>query len=125
MRVLLDSQALLLWTRSTSEGLPTKVRELLRDPTTETLISAASVWELAIKQASGKLQLVDGYFEALLSSGLSFLRMTEAHGLAAARLPLLHSDPFDRMLIAQAQAERVPIVGGDRAFAAYDVRVIW
>lgn len=51
--------------------------------------------------------------------------MTEAHALAAARLPQHHRDPFDRMLIAQAQAERVPIVGGDRIFAAYDVRVIW
>ncbi len=125
MRVLLDSQALLLWTRSKSEGLPPAVRELLRDPTTETLVSVASVWELAIKFETGKLEVPEGYFDLLLASGLAFLRITEAHGLAAARLPQHHRDPFDRMVIAQAQAEHIPLVGGDRMFSEYDVRVIW
>lgn len=124
MRVLLDSQALLLWDVSPLK-LPWRVAELLDDPRIEALISVASVWELAIKFESGKLEVPDSYFDELVTSGPPFLRVTEAHALAAARLPQHHRDPFDRMLIAQAQAERVPIVGGDRIFAAYDVRVIW
>ncbi|MBA2349751.1 MAG: type II toxin-antitoxin system VapC family toxin [Solirubrobacterales bacterium] len=124
MRVFLDSQALLLWTIRPHE-LPVAVETLLDDPATEPLLSAASLWELAIKFEAGKLEVPEGYFDSLIASGLSFLRITEAHGLAAGRLPQHHRDPFDRVIIAQAQAERLPLVGGDRIFASYDVRVIW
>ena len=124
MRVLLDAQALLLWDVR-PQDLPRGVETLLDDPRTETLVSVASVWELAIKYEKGRLEVPDGYLDELVASGPSFLQVTEAHALAAARLPQHHRDPFDRMLIAQAQAERVPIVVGDRTFAAYDVRVIW
>lgn len=124
MRLLLDTQVVLLWT-TYPENLPAGVVTVLEDQGTTIMISTVSVWELAIKQASGKLELATGYFDDLLASQQRFLAMTAAHALAAARLPLHHRDPFDRMLIAQAQAERVPIVGSDRMFAAYDVDVFW
>lgn len=124
MRVLLDTQAVLVWT-TRPEELPERVLALLRNPQTSSLLSAASVWELAIKHQSGKLELPEGYFDDLLAADLRVLTMTEQHALAAARLPLHHRDPFDRMLIAQARAEGVPLVGSDRAFAAYDVDVYW
>ncbi len=124
MRLLLDTQALLSWTTRPAD-LPERVRTLLRDARNDIRLSAASVWELAIKQQTGKLQLPEEYLDALLGSDLRFLAMTEEHSLVAGRLPLHHHDPFDRMLIAQAQTEGMPLVGGDRAFAAYDVRVIW
>lgn len=88
------------------------------------MISAASIWELAIKQRIGKLELPEGYFDDLFGSGLSILAMTERHALAAGRLPLHHADPFDRMLIAQAQAEGLTLLGSDAVFSAYDVEVI-
>lgn len=122
--VLLDTQALLLWTTDPGR-LSSRVQRLLEDRRTRAVISAASVWELAIKQARGKLRLPEAYFDALLGSDVQRLAITERHALSAARLPRHHADPFDRMLVAQAQAEGVPLVGSDVEFAAYDVEVIW
>jgi PIN domain nuclease of toxin-antitoxin system len=122
--VLLDTQALLLWTTDELR-LSTRVQRLLEDRRTRAVVSAASVWELAIKQRRGKLRMPDGYFDALFASDVQLLTITERHALAAARLPMHHADPFDRMLVAQARAEGLPLVGSDAAFAAYDVEVIW
>ena len=121
--VLLDTEVLLLWT-SDERPLSERVRQLLADRRTRPVISAASIWELAIKQRRGKLELPEAYFDDLFTSSLSFLPISERHALAAGRLPMHHADPFDRMLIAQAQAEGVALVGSDAAFAAYDVEVI-
>lgn len=122
--VLLDTQALLLWTTD-ERTLSARVQRLLEDRRTRAVVSAASVWELAIKQRRGKLRLPDGYFDALFASDVQLLTMTERHALAAAGLPMHHADPFDRMLVAQARAEGLPLVGSDAAFAAYDIEVIW
>lgn len=122
--VLLDTQALLLWTTD-ERKLSARVVRLFKDRRTRAVVSAASVWEMAIKQRRGKLRLPDGYFDALLASDAQLLAITERHALAAGRLPMHHADPFDRMLVAQAQAEGLPLVGSDVAFAAYDVDVIW
>ncbi len=121
---LLDTQALLLWTTD-DRRLSTRVQRLLGDRRTRAVVSAASVWELAIKQGRGKLRLPDAYFDALFASDVQLLAITDRHALAAGRLPMHHADPFDRMLVAQAQAEGFPLVGSDAAFAAYDVDVIW
>lgn len=121
---LLDTQALLLWTTD-DRRLSTRVQRLLEDRRTRAVVSVASVWELAIKQGRGKLRLPDAYFDALFASDVQLLAITERHALAAGRLPMHHADPFDRMLVAQAQAEGLPLVGSDAAFAAYDVDVIW
>jgi PIN domain nuclease of toxin-antitoxin system len=122
--VLLDTQALLLWTTD-ERTLSARVQRLLEDRRTRAVVSAASVWELAIKQRRGKLRMPDGYFDALFASDVQLLTMTERHALAAAGLPMHHADPFDRMLVAQARAEGLPLVGSDAAFAAYDVEVVW
>lgn len=122
--VLLDTQALLLWTTDDAR-LSTRVRQLLEDRRTRPVVSAASVWEMAIKQRRGKLRLPDTYFDALFASDVQLLAITEHHALAAGKLPMHHADPFDRMLVSQAQAEGIPLVGSDVDFAAYDVEVIW
>ncbi len=122
--VLLDTQALLLWSAD-ERKMSTRARLLLEDRRTRAVVSAASVWEMAIKQHRGKLRLPEGYFDALFASDVQLLAITERHALAAGRLPMHHADPFDRMLVAQAQAEGVSLVGSDPAFAAYDVDVIW
>ncbi|MDQ3408460.1 MAG: type II toxin-antitoxin system VapC family toxin [Actinomycetota bacterium] len=122
--VLLDTQALLLWTTEAGD-LSGRALRLLDDRRTRAVISSASIWEMAIKQRRGKLRLPEAYFDALFSSDVQILAITERHALAAGRLPLHHADPFDRMLIAQAQAEGIPLVGSDAAFADYDVEVVW
>ncbi len=122
--VLLDTQALLLWTTEAGD-LSGRALRLLDDRRTRAVISSASIWEMAIKQRRGKLRLPEAYFDALFSSDVQILAITERHALAAGRLPLHHADPFDRMLIAQAQAEGIPLVGSDAAFADYDVAVVW
>ena len=122
--VLLDTQALLLWTTEAGD-LSGRALRLLDDRRTRAVISSASIWEMAIKQRRGKLRLPEAYFDALFSSDVQILAITERHALAAGMLPLHHADPFDRMLIAQAQAEGIPLVGPDAAFADYDVEVVW
>jgi len=122
--VLLDTQALLLWTTE-ANGLGARAERLLEDRRTRAVVSAASVWEMAIKQRRGKLRLPEAYFDVLFAADVQLLAMTERHALAAGRLPLHHADPFDRMLIAQSRAEDLPLVGSDAAFSAYDIDVIW
>ena len=122
--VLLDTRALLLWTTEAGD-LSGRSLRLLDDRRTRAVISSASIWEMAIKQRRGKLRLPEAYFDALFSSDVQILAITERHALAAGRLPLHHADPFDRMLIAQAQTEGIPLVGPDAAFADYDVEVVW
>ena len=122
--MLLDTQVVLLWT-TRADALPDRVRHLLGGGRARPAISAASVWEMSIKERSGKLRLPDGYFDALLGSQVRFLPVSERDGRDAGRLPLHHRDPFDRMLIAQAQRHGLPIVGSDAMFSLYDVEVIW
>ena len=84
-------------------------------------ISAASIWELEIKLASGKLRIEVELLDEVIRVGYSLLAVMPQHGVAAARLPLHHRDPFDRMLIAQAQLEGLTIVTRDPRFAPYSV----
>ncbi|HEY5429393.1 MAG TPA: type II toxin-antitoxin system VapC family toxin [Solirubrobacteraceae bacterium] len=121
--VLLDTRAILLWT-TRADTLSDRVRRLLADRRTRPTVSAASVWELSIKQRSGKLSLPESYVDTLLSSQIRFLAVSERDGRDAGQLPLHHRDPFDRMLIAQARREGLPIIGSDAMFGPYDVEVI-
>ncbi|MGH2861628.1 MAG: type II toxin-antitoxin system VapC family toxin [Solirubrobacteraceae bacterium] len=126
MRLLLDTHVF-LWTQDRPRRLGAVI-ELVGDPDNERFLSVASVWEIAIKCAAGRLVLtehperyVPDRREALQAESLA---VSEAHALAAARLPHLHGDPFDRMLVAQAQMLELTIVTADRAVAQYDVESI-
>jgi PIN domain nuclease of toxin-antitoxin system len=113
---------------SNPERFRPEVLAQISDPNTERFLSAASVWEVAIKYASGKLRLPEqpGQFVRIraVETVTEELGITHAHALRAGELPPHHKDPFDRMLIAQAQIERLPILTADPAFARYDVEVI-
>jgi PIN domain nuclease of toxin-antitoxin system len=123
MRLLPDSHTLIWWLED-SRRLSAPARDLLNDGNNPFIFSAAVAWEVRMKQAIGKLETVESY-EIIEETDALFLPMTHAHAEAAAQLPLHHRDPFDRMLIAQAQIEDAVIVTADAAFAAYDVRTVW
>ena len=121
-RHLLDTHVL-LWSLAEPERLRARHREVLsRDAAL--LVSHASLWEIEIEASLGKLTRPDGFMRRIESLGAELLPITLDHISAVGRLPHHHGDPFDRMLIAQAVVERLPIVTADRAFAAYDVRVL-
>ncbi len=128
MRVLLDTHAYLWWV-TTPDRLSARAQALLEDPASEVFFSAASAWEIAIKTSQGKLTL-DVSIKRLVveePSAQQFtpLPVTAAHAVRAAALPLHHRDPFDRMLVAQAQAEDMVILSCDRQVARYDSEVVW
>lgn len=108
--------------------LSQRSRELLQDPGNQLYLSAASSWEIAIKYALGKLPLPLPPMEYVLSrmetSGTSPLPVQHSHALHAGSLPLHHADPFDRLLIAQAQLENLGILTADRQFEAYEVDLL-
>jgi len=87
-------------------------------------VSAATVWEATIKQAAGKLTIPDDLVDAVPANGFEPLPISLAHGQRAARLPRHHGDPFDRMLVAQAQHERLTLVTADRRLHAYDLDIL-
>jgi len=88
-------------------------------------VSAATVWEIEIKRALGRLAVPGDLRDAIVAGAYVPLPMTVDHAVAAARLPLLHRDPFDRMLVAQATVENLTIVTRDLKVAAYGVPVLW
>jgi PIN domain nuclease of toxin-antitoxin system len=120
VRLLLDTH-ILLWWLADDPSLPAGARESISDAGTEVLVSAATVWEIAIKKASGKLDSPDDLLEALEANAFGTLAITAAHALAAGDLPAHHADPFDRMLIAQAQSEALTLVSVDARFGDYEV----
>jgi PIN domain nuclease of toxin-antitoxin system len=124
VRLLLDTQAIYLWTVDDS-ALPRRVVAALSDSRNHACISAASFWEVAIKHAKGKLEWPADGFEALLDSDFRKLPISPAHAIAAGGLPAHHSDPFDRVLIAQATLEEMTLVGSDPVFERYGVDLLW
>jgi PIN domain nuclease of toxin-antitoxin system len=128
MRVLLDTH-ILLWWAADDPRLSRRARQVLRDPANELLFSVASAWELMIKSQVGKLTLPEPparYIPDRLSRfAIGTLPVELSHALGLSELPLHHRDPFDRILIAQSQVERLPIVTADPQIAQYPVEIIW
>jgi PIN domain nuclease of toxin-antitoxin system len=122
MSLLLDTHALLWWLGG--ESLDPAASEAIAAPETLVVVSAASVWEAAIKARLGKLQVPESLASVVRSEGFEPLPITLAHAERAGGLPLHHRDPFDRMLVAQAQIEGLTIVTRDGTFDAYDVTVL-
>ena len=128
MNALLDTHALLLWVYD-PDRLSRKARALIGNNGNRLYWSVASTWEVAIKVGLGKLQL-DGPVAEVLPQELArqaieVLPIEQAHALRVAELPRHHGDPFDRLLIAQAQVEHLPLVTADKWPAAYGVEVVW
>jgi PIN domain nuclease of toxin-antitoxin system len=125
LRTLLLDTHVLLWWRGDYRRISARAREAIADPGHLLLFSAASIWEMAIKQAAGKLQMPPNVLDTLGERGFTELQMSSRQGLIAGALPPHHRDPFDRMLIAQAQSESLTLVTDDVRIAAYDVPVLW
>ncbi len=128
VRLLLDTHALLWWL-SDDPALPRSVRRAIARETNHIVVSAASAWEIATKVRLGKLdsatELAHDFTAYLARESFESLSVSVEHGIRAGLLPGPHQDPFDRMLIAQAQAEKLPIVSNEKAFDYYGIRRIW
>lgn len=129
MRVLLDAHAFLWWATSSGSRLSERARELLADASTDGLVGAGVLYEIAVKAQIGRLELpapADVYLPRLLRRfAFGVLPVEQTHALRAGALPLIHRDPWDRLLVAQAQIENVPILTADPAIGQYDVETIW
>ena len=127
MRYLLDTNVWLLL-RTMPEHVAEEVRERLEEPATDLLLSAASAWEIAVKYGLGKLALPEEpstYVPSRMrEDGVAALPVTPAHALRVATMPLHHRDPFDRLLVAQAQVEGLVLVTRDGLLERYDVDVL-
>lgn len=121
--LLLDTHVVLWW-RAASPRMPTAARDAIANADA-VFVSAASAWEVAIKQALGRLRLPDRFATGVEESGFEQLAVTFDHAERAGALPPHHSDPFDRMLIAQALEERLTLVTHDRRFEPYGADILW
>ena len=119
MRILLDSHPVLWWLED-NNSLGPQCRDLI-EHADEAFVSAVTPWELGIKRSLGKLSMPDGLVDVIESDGFTSLSITAAHAELAPSLPPFHRDPFDRMLIAQAQLEALILVTADKALASYDI----
>ncbi len=127
-RLLLDTHAFLWWIGDAPE-LSEAARHAIADPDNECYLSLASCWEMSIKSSLGKLKLpgsVERFVaEQVAINGFVLLGIELRHAAKVERLPFHHRDPFDRLLIAQAQAEKLTLITVDGAFAKYGVKTIW
>jgi len=130
VRILLDTHAL-LWFYRGDRQLSNQARMLIENPGNTTLISPATYWELAIKVSLGKYGLMETFQEfiqhAIFDNNFAILPIEPSHAACLATLtyPSTHKDPFDRLLIAQAISEQIPIVSADQQFDVYPVKPVW
>ena len=128
MKALLDTHAFLWWNLDDPQ-LSDAAREFISDGRNEIFLSAASVWEIAIKYGKGRLELPEKpeqyVAQRLTRHRFSSLPIQLSHSAQVYRLPDIHTDPFDRLLIVQSQLEEMPLITGDLQIARYDVKIIW
>ena len=128
MRALLDTHALLCWL-SDDPALTRTARKVIAETNNTLIVSAVSAWEIAIKFRLGKLptaaDLVSDFPALIEREGFQLLAISAEHGIRAGLLPGPHKDPFDRVLIAQSQAENTPIISNEALFESYGVRRLW
>jgi len=122
VRLLLDTHVLLWLLAGEQRRFGPGTLEALRDRAA--VVSAATVWEIAIKRRLGKLQAPANLVDTVAAAGLQLLSITAVHAEHVADLPDLHRDPFDRILVAQARVENLAIITADRAVGSYEVSVI-
>jgi PIN domain nuclease of toxin-antitoxin system len=127
VKLLLDAHAF-LWFVAGDSRLSPAARRAIGAADAEIYLSAATVWEFAIKSSLGRLTLpapAADYVADKVQQGVRMLPVEWAHAAAVETLPFHHRDPFDRLLVAQARVEKLPIVTGDRVFRRYGATVIW
>jgi PIN domain nuclease of toxin-antitoxin system len=124
MDLLLDTRAFLWWD-SDLPGLGAAARSAISEPSNTVFVSAASIWEIAIKRRAGRLPFEGSPAANVARNGFLPLPITPQHAERAGGLPLLHADPFDRMLIAQAQIEGMTLVTVDEKIRLYPVAQLW
>lgn len=119
MRLLLDTH-ILLWWLADDRKLAKNARATIANPDNDVLVSSASLWEVSIKAALGRLEVeLDDLEDAISRNGFRSLPISFRHAITAGRLPAIHRDPFDRMLVAQAGVEELRVVSHDRVFERY------
>jgi PIN domain nuclease of toxin-antitoxin system len=123
MILVLDAHAILWWLAD-DPTLEQGARDAIADPANDVLVSAATIWEIAIKRAQGKLDAPPGLVASVSQATIDILPISGADAELAGALPPYHRDPFDRMLVAQAMRLSALLVSRDRAFDAYDVHVL-
>ena len=123
LRLLLDTHVFLWWC-SGSKQLKKRIRNIIAEPDNEVFVSAASGYEIAIKRALGKIEIMNNLAAEVDKEGFTHLPITFFHAEQAGKLPLHHRDPFDRLLIAQAQAEGLTLVTRDADIPLYGIHVI-
>ena len=123
MNLLLDTHVL-IWALENNPRLSDSAREAIVDGENLVFASAVSVWEISVKQAMGKLDVPDNLIEEIQIHRFTPLEINLQHARLAGRLPAIHKDPFDRMLIAQAILEKLTIVTRDQIINQYDVTVL-
>lgn len=128
MNLLLDTHAF-LWLMEAPEKLPPKTLKICASPANRLFLSLASVWEMQIKIGLGKLKLKgalsDLVTEQLTSNSVESLPIQLSHLWGLSKLPTLHADPFDRLLVAQAQIEKMVLITADEAIRRYKITVLW
>ncbi len=128
MKILADTHTF-LWFVTDAPQLSAKAKSLLEAQDTERFFSISSVWEIAIKASLGKLTLrkpLEEFLpEQLAANHFTLLNIAAEHAFRAARLPLHHRDPFDRMLVAQCLAENLPLASSDSTLDAYGIKRLW
>lgn len=128
MRLLLDTHTF-LWFALGDAQLSPSAKSMILDPANDKLVSPATYWEIAIKISIGKYALHEPYEKfmqrGIFANGFKVLPIKPKHTAALTTLPFHHRDPFDRLLVAQAMVEAVPIVSADSALAAYPVTRLW
>lgn len=123
MKLILDTH-ILLWWWDDSPKLPQEARDLIADLDNEVFVSAVSITEIAVKKSIGRLEVDDDFAQGIEDDGFTELPLTAAHGGRLAQLPLIHRDPFDRMLVVQAQAEDATLITVDEKVRQYDVKTL-
>ncbi len=119
MRLLIDTH-ILIWWLADDRKLAKSARTIIANPDNDVLVSAVSLWEIAIKVALGRLEVeLDDLEQNVAANGFRSLPINYRHALTAGRLPKIHRDPFDRMLIAQASVEELRVVSHDKIFERY------
>jgi len=122
---LLDTHLVLWWMAGEASRVSKRALDALGSEGVEPIVSAVTIWEAAIKRGLGKLEAPPNLLAQLEGAGVEVLPVTGRHADLVASLPLHHRDPFDRLLVAQATLEGLPLISDDQWMRRYDVEVIW